>query len=392
MMFRFLIMRTMVDIVGVVLACGLTFAQEPVPKDSRDYADAVAGAHADLDAGRIADARQKLEATDKSRRGFEYEYLVARVGAAPVKGPAPDLLQIVEFPKVDTRYGVLNPANRQLALICGDGTVRVHDLAHSRAPEKLVKHGGGGAIWSGAFSLDGKTFIAGYEKGEVVVWDAKTWERRGTAWLGKTPVRELAISPDGSAFVAEGESALELWSLIGFEPKKVADVGKRYTFGSGLSFSPKGDLVATGGMFDVDLFDAKTGKQTHSIRHASYTMGLEFSPDGARIASAPKGNINKALAVFDVAQGNQLFNAGRLPCYVHGGVFTSDGKRIVSTACENVPSLQLFDSATGKVVFSLARAATGFKPAVTSDGRLLGWSEPGGYQFIDLAKKREGDK
>ncbi len=392
MMFSPSVMRTTASIMLVVAACGLSFAQAPVPNVSQDYADAVAKAQADLNGGRIAEARQKLEATDKSLRGFEYEYLVARAGAAPAKGPAPDLLQTIEGPKIATRYGVLNAADRQLAFICRDGGVRVHDLGNPEATEKVVMHEGGGAIWSGAFSLDGKTFVAGYENGEVVVWDAKTWQHRATASLGKKPVRELAVAPDGSAFVAEGESALELWSLADVEPKKVADVGERYNFGEGLTFSPKGDLVATGGMFDILLFDAKTGKQTHSMKHASYTMGLEFSPDGARIASSPRGNVNKFLAVFDVAEGNMHFNAGPFPCYVHGGVFTFDGKRIVSTACEKVPSLQLFDAATGQVVFSLARAATGSKPAVSRDGLLLGWSEPRGYKFIDLARKQDSDK
>lgn len=392
MMFSLFLMRTLASITLVVAAGGIAFAQVPVPKASQNYADAVAQAQVDLDAGRIAEARQKLEATNRSLRGFEFNYLIARCEAASVKEPAPDLLQTIEAPKVGTRFGVLNAVDRQLAFICRDGGVRVHDLGNANAPEKVVTHDGGGAVWTGAFSSDGKTFVAGFENGEVVVWDAKTWEHRVTASVGKKPIRELAVAPDGSAFVAEGESALELWTLAEANPKKVGDVGERYNFGEGLSFSPKGDLIATGGMFDIFLYDAKTGKQTHSMKHASYTMGLEFSPDGARIASAPRGNVNKLLAVFDVAQGRMQFNVGPFPCYVHGGVFTSDGKRIVSTACAKVPFLQFFDSTTGTLMFSMARPQTGTKPAVSVDGRLLGWSEPRGYQFIDLSKDQGSNK
>ncbi len=387
MIFRPLVMRAFASITLMVAAGGAVLAETPEPKAAQDYADAIAKAQEDLDAGRIAEARQKLEATDESLRGFEYDYLVARAEAARADEPAPDLLQTIEVPEVEARYGVLNPVDRQLAFICRDGGVRVHDLGNPNTPAKVVKHEGGGAIWTGAFSSDGKTFVAGFEKGEVVMWDAKTWEHRVTVAVGNKPIRELAVAPDGSAFVAEGDAALELWSLAAAKPKKVADVGERYNFGEGLSFSPKGDLIATGGMFDILLYDAKTGKQTHSMKHASYTMGLQFSPDGARIASAPSGNVNKFLAVFDVARGTRQFNVGPFPCYVHGGVFTSDGKRIISTACEKVPSLQLFDSATGTVMFSMARPATGTKPAVSRDGRLLGWSEQSGYQFIDLSKK-----
>ena len=391
MVFETLGIRTVTSIMLVAAAQGLAFTPAQESKASEDYAESIAEAQSDLDAGRISEARRKLEATEESLRGFEYQYLVARAEATRDKGPAPELLQTIEAPKVATRYGVLSPVDRQLAFICRDASVRVYDLDNPEALKRVVTHESGGAIWSGVFSLDGTTFVAGFESGEVVAYDAKTWEHHTTIAIGEKPVRELAVAPDGSALVAEGESALQLWSLADVKPKKVAEVGERYNFGEGLTFSPKGDLIATGGMFDINLYDARTGEQIRSMNHASYTMGLEFSPDGARIASAPRGNVNKFLAVFDVAQGKKQFNAGPFRCYVHGGIFTSDGKRIVSMACRKVPSLQLFDSTTGQLVFSLSRKATGTKPMVSRDGRLLGWSEPRGYKYIELPGPVDAD-
>ncbi len=324
-------------------------------------------------------------------RGFEYQYLVARASKAPASEPAPDLVQTVKRPDVDTRYGTLNPAKRQVAFICRDGGIRIHSL-DDPASEKTAMHESGGPIWAGVFSLDGGTFVAGYQNGDVVGWDTNSWERRFSVSLGMKPVRELVVAPDGSAFVAEGESTMELWRLVDDAPKKIADVGERYNLGEGLAFSPRGDLIATGGMFDILVFDAKTGKETITMRHASYTMGLEFSPDGTRIASAPRANVNKFLAVFDVASGEMQFNVGPFPCYVHGGVFTSDGKRILSAHCEKVPMLQLFDSTTGDLVFSLPRAANGSKPSVSHDASILGWSESDGFHFIDLSPAKIGDQ
>jgi WD40 repeat protein len=372
---------------GAVIASAGGLAQEAPGKATQAYARAIAQAQADLDAGRTAEARQRLDATDRALRSFEYDYLLAR-GAAP-KGAAPDLVREIAWPKVETRYGVLNEVDRQVAFICRDGGVRVHDLNAPDAPPKSAAHEKGGAIWSGAFSRDGKTFAAGYENGDVVVWDAKTWKVRHTVSLGaKWPVRELAVAPDGSAFVAETQAELELWSLAGEVPKKVAGVGQRYNFGEGLAFSPKGDLIATGGMFDIILHDAKTGQKMNSMRHASYTMGLEFSPDGKRIASAPRANVNKFLAVFDVADGKQVFNAGPFEQYVAGLAFTPDGKRVAATGPQK--DVRLFDVATGEVVLTLKRPDHTAKPGVSRDGRVLGWSEPGGYRFIDLGKKPDG--
>jgi WD40 repeat protein len=269
--------------------------------------------------------------------------------------------------------------------------LRIHDLNAPVAAPKVVSHSKGGAIWSGVFSHDGKTFLSGHENGDVVVWDAKTWKARQTVTLGaKWPVRELAVAPDGSAFVAESQAELELWSLAGDRPKKVAGVGPRYNFGEGLAFSPRGDLLASGGMFDIVLYDARTGKKTKSMRHASYTMGLEFSPDGKRIASAPRGNVNKFLSVFDVAEGKPLFNAGPFGNYVAGLAFTPDGKRVAATGPQK--DVRLFDAVTGAVVLTLKRPDHTARPAVSRDGRLLGWSERAGYRFIDLGKKPDGGK
>ena len=49
-------------------------------------------------------------------------------------------------------------------------------------------------------------------------------------------------------------------------------------------------------------------------------------------------------------------------------------------------------STTVEVVLTLPRPDHTAKPAVSRDGRLLGWSEPGGYRFIDLVRKPDGGK
>ena len=133
--------------------------------------------------------------------------------------------------------------------------------------------------------------------------------------------------------------------------------------------------------------DAKTGQQTKSMRHASYTMGLKFSPDGKQIASAPRGNVNKFLAVFDVTQDEPKFNVGPFGHYVAGLAFSPDGQRITATGCEKV--LRLFDAATGETVLSIKRDDCGSAPAFSHDGQLLGWSEPSGFMYIHLGKGPE---
>ena len=302
--------------------------------------------------------------------------------AAP-NGPAPDLVGFVAKPDVDTRYAVLHPLERRVAFLCRDGSIRVHDLKQVGQQASIYRHPNGETVWSGAFSGDGREFVSGHQNGEVLVWETADWKVVTTlALTGETPVRQVAVSPDGKSVVAEGEKELELWSLAGEKPTKVAGIGQRYNFGEGLAISPKGDVVATGGMFDIVVHDLKTGKPLRSMRHASYTMGLQFSPDGTRIASAPRGNVNKFFGIFDAITGKALYNKGPFAHYVVGLAFTPDGKRVAATGCENL--LRLFDASTGEVVLSLSRPACCQEPGYTASGRLLGWSEPDGFHFIDL--------
>lgn len=373
-------------------AVSLSQSQDSAADRMRAYASAIEQAVRDLDQGRVAEAKLKLEATNPDLRSFEYVYLMARADGSGKSGTAPDLIQTIAKPEdVETRHGVLNEVNRQMVFICRDGGMRIHDLTSPAAPPSVATNGLGNAIWTGVFSRDGKVFATGHERGDFVLWDAKTWKVRHTVSLkSDRPVRELAIAPDGSSLAAEGKDELELWSLAGNQPKKIGKLAERYNFGEGLAYSPRGDLIATGGMFDIELRDAKTAEKTKSIRHASYTMGLEFSPDGARIASAPRGNVNKFLGVFDVASGQALFNAGPFGHYVVGLAFTPDGRRIAATGCEKV--LRLFDAATGVVVLTWPRVECGARPAFSRDGNLLGWSEPDGFKYIDLARKADDKK
>jgi WD40 repeat protein len=269
-------------------------------------------------------------------------------------GPAPDLVGFVAKPDVEARYAVLHSLERRVASISRDGSIRVHDLTRTAEPASVHRHPKGESIWSGAFGGDGRRFVSGHQNGKVLVWETPAWKVMTTLSLpGKRPVRQVAISPDGASIIVEGEKELELWRLAGETPTKVAGVGPRYNFGEGLAISQKGDVVATGGMFDILVHDLRTGKRLRSMRHASDTMGLPFSPDGARITSATRANVNRFFGMFNAITGRLLYDKGPFDQYVVGLAFTPDRKQVAATGRENV--LCLFDAATGEIVLSLPR-------------------------------------
>lgn len=358
-------------------------AQEADSQPIDVYVRLISQAQSEIDADKRIDAQATLNLTDKALRSFDFDYVSARARNSEDGLSVNSSIRTLPKPEIEVRYAVLNQINRQVVYICRDGGIRLYDAQDPEGSNRTYSTPRQSAIWTGVFSHDGKIFLSGHQNGEVLVWDAKTWEIKHTVALDpEWPVRELVCAPDGSAFVAESKQELQLWSLADKTPKKVAAVGDRYNFGEGLAFSPRGDKLATGGMFDIQVRDAATGNILRSMTHASYTMGLQFSPDGQRIASAPRGNVNRFLAVFDIDRDAPLFNAGPFGNYIVGLAFTPDGKRIAATGCEKI--LRLFDAATGRIVLTFKRPECGSNPAFSRDGQLLGWSEPDGFKYIEL--------
>lgn len=94
--------------------------------------------------------------------------------------------------------------------------------------------------------------------------------------------------------------------------------------------------------------------------------------------------------MFDIGEDQPLFNAGPFDKYVAGLAFTPDGKRVVATGPQK--DVRMFGASTGEVVLTLKRPVHTAAPAISRNGRLLGWSEAGGYRFVDLDKQWEPTK
>lgn len=373
---------------GIHLAILVLFVMDASPTAADDRNRLIQSVSMALDAGKIDDARSLLSQIPENDSP-EYRYLQLRLTNAKPGSPAPEM--IVQIPKpedVEVRYAVLHPFRRLIVFICRDGGLRITDLSGKTSDFRIVPDSEGSAVFRGEFSGDGKKFFAGHQDGRVNIRNTDDWKLDMSITVeAGWPVRELAVSPDGTAFVAESKSGLELWRIADGKAQKVAKLGDRFNFGEGLSFSPRGDLIATGGMFDISVHDAANGETLRSITHASYTMGLEFSPDGRQIASAPRGNVNRFLAVFDADTQIQKFSAGPFPDYVAGMAFTPDGQRIIATGCGK--HVHIFDAETGEVRLSISRDECSAEPAVLRDGSLLGWNEPSGFFYIDLTRSQD---
>src|ERR1039457_2865887 len=154
-----------------------------------------------------------------------------------------------------------------------DATVRLWSIVtHRTIGEPLRAHTSGGdptygdAVYSVAFSPDGKTLAAGSADHTVRLWDVATRTPIGKPLSGHAfGVRCVAFSPDGRVLAsASNDGTLRLWDVASRqalgEPLRVDRSSNRDTV-YGVAFSPDGKMLASAdsdGM--VHLWDVATHK------------------------------------------------------------------------------------------------------------------------------------
>jgi WD40 repeat protein/predicted Ser/Thr protein kinase len=101
--------------------------------------------------------------------------------------------------------------------------------------------------------------------------------------------------------------------------------------------------------------------------HAEAVLGVAFSPDSRRIASA---SADKTVRVWDAATGQELAMLIGHTAPVRDVAFGPDGKRLASASADR--TVRVWDAATGKEVFSLVgHTQDVFAVAFSPDGSRL---------------------
>src|SRR5262249_15318101 len=112
---------------------------------------------------------------------------------------------------------------------------------------------------------------------------------------------------------------------------------------SSVAFSPKGDLLASGGTDGTAiLWDPASGKRLLTLDgKKGHVNGLAFSKDGKTLAAAA----DSGTTLWDVATGTeQLALVG--PTRQYGAAFSADGKSLATASLDKVACV--WDVPTGK--------------------------------------------
>jgi WD40 repeat protein len=168
------------------------------------------------------------------------------------------------------------------------------------------------------FAPDGRQLVTAGADHRVRVWDTETWQTRKVIYPpGEGVPWAAALSPDGRRL-----------AVSSFHKEKDKSV------------------------FVICLFALPEGRLERTLRgHTSHVLGLTFSPDGKRLASA--GGADRTTRVWDLAGEAE---PQVIPCPLGGKLigqaFSPDG-RLLARAAEDKDHARLFqiiETATGKEV------------------------------------------
>jgi WD40 repeat protein len=258
-----------------------------------------------------------------------------------------------------------SPDGRLLTSGSADKTIRIWDAV--TGAELLRLRGHDGCVTSVCPSGDGRRLASGSLDETVRIWDAATGAELLCLRGHEKPVKGVAFSPDGLLASGGRGSAVHVWEAA--TGAKLACLDGRKTWEGSVAFSPDGRCLASGSEVHPVRVGG-TATRAESLRLRGYggpVISVAFSPDGRRLAG---GCWDFAVRIWDSTTGAELFRLRGHKRHVESVAFSPDGRYLASGSEDH--TVRVWDAATGAPLLCLRGhtdrvSSVAFSP----DGRYL---------------------
>jgi WD40 repeat protein len=264
---------------------------------------------------------------------------------------------IIQLPAQDyVRSVAFNPDGKILAVGAGNAIKLWNVETHQAIGEPLGRHTR--SVSSVAFSPNGKVLASASLDKSIILWDVETLQPTGQPLTGHTgEISSLAFSPDGQTLIsgscgkvyeAAGETAqctkseVIIWSTGAHQVISQMLQERTFTGINRVDITRDGKTLAASDASEaITLWDMETGTAIQPSPSPYYGSNVTFSPDGKILASS---NCGKVIP-FDCTQGGEIILwdlethqpigqplKGHLD-WIFTMMFSPDGKILASASC-----------------------------------------------------------
>jgi WD40 repeat protein len=198
-------------------------------------------------------------------------------------------------------------------------------------------------VWGPSLSKDGSLLSAAWQADGARVVDLRSGRLVREISVDGGAV-STALSPDGTRVAVGGWGNSSAVVVDLGSGRELLRLGTFDSQGGRLAWSPDGRWIAGLGDFEARVWDATTGQLWAVLQgHTTFTLGLDWRADSARIATGSVDGIAKVWEITDdgAQQVQSLSAAGTLTSVV-GVAFSPDGRRLIA-GDEDIKAVMIFD-------------------------------------------------